>query len=197
MGNGSGVCGMDLAVVVTTATEMNEVVVGEVLYERAELWLWAEEVLADVGAASDDVLLELAVDGRVHLPNQVPAGIMTAGDVLPHQKAGKVQVLGVFGAKRSPLLPEVPTFMEQGFRIDTGDAWTGMWAPAKTPKATLDRLQNALKYVLELPEVREALISKATLNPDFRPAAEMDQIQRHELAYWGPIIKATGFTPDQ
>ena len=131
------------------------------------------------------------------LGGQVPAGIMTAGDVLPHQKVGKVQVLGVFGAKRSPLLPEVPTFMEQGFRIDTGDAWTGMWAPAKTPKATLERMQNALKYVLELPEVREALINKATLNPDFRPAAEMDQIQRHELAYWGPIIKATGFTPDQ
>ena len=131
------------------------------------------------------------------LGGQVPAGIMTAGDVLPHQKAGKVNVLGVFGAKRSPLLPDVPTFMEQGFRIDTGDAWTGMWAPAKTPKATLDRMQNALKYVLELPEVRETLINKATLNPDFRPAAEMDQIQRQELAYWGPIIKATGFTPEQ
>ena len=67
---------MDLAVVVTAATEVNKVVVGEVLHERTELWLWAEEVLADVGAAGDDVLLELAVDGRVHLPNQVPAGII-------------------------------------------------------------------------------------------------------------------------
>lgn len=131
------------------------------------------------------------------LGGQVPAGIMTAGDVLPHQKAGKVTVLGVFGAKRSPLLPEVPTLMEQGFKIDTGDAWTGMWAPAKTPKATLERVQNALHYALELPEVRETLIHKATLNPDFRPAAEMDRLQRQELAYWGPIIKATGFTPEQ
>lgn len=131
------------------------------------------------------------------LGGQVPAGIMTAGDVLPHQKAGKVQVLGVFGAKRSPLLPEVPTFIEQGFKVDTGDAWTGMWAPAKTPKATLERVQNALKYALELPEVRDTLINKATLNPDFRPAAEMDRIQRQELAYWGPVIKATGFTPEQ
>lgn len=131
------------------------------------------------------------------LGGQVPAGIMTAGDVLPHQKAGKVQVLGVFGAKRSPLLPEVPTFIEQGFKVDTGDAWTGMWAPAKTPKATLERIQNALKYALELPEVRDTLINKATLNPDFRPAAEMDRIQRQELSYWGPVIKSTGFTPEQ
>lgn len=131
------------------------------------------------------------------LGGQVPAGIMTAGDVLPHQKASKVNVLGVFGAKRSPLLPDVPTFMEQGFKVDTGDAWTGMWAPSKAPKAMLERVQNALKYALELPEVRETLINKATLNPDFRPATEMDRIQRQELAYWGPIIKATGFTPDQ
>ena len=131
------------------------------------------------------------------LGGQVPAGIMTAGDVLPHQKAGKVNVLGVFGARRSPLLPEVPTFIEQGFKVDTGDAWTGMWAPAKTPKATLERVQNALKYALELPEVRDTLINKATLNPDFRPAAEMDRIQRQELNYWGPVIKATGFTPEQ
>jgi len=131
------------------------------------------------------------------LGGQVPAGIMTAGDVLPHQKAGKVQVLGVFGAQRSPLLPQVPTFLEQGLQVDTGDAWTGMWAPAKTPTSNIERMQNALRYVLELPEVRDTMINKATLNPDFRPAEEMDRIQRQELNYWGPIIKATGFTPQQ
>ena len=130
------------------------------------------------------------------LGGQVPAGIMTAGDILQHQKSGKVRVLGVFGAKRSPLLPDVPTFIEQGYNLDTGDAWTGMWAPAKTPKAELDRMQNGLKYVLGLPEVREILINKATLNPDFRSAEEMDKLQRSELRYWGPIIKATGFKPE-
>jgi len=131
------------------------------------------------------------------LGGQVPAGIMTAGDILPHQKSGKVRVVGVFGAQRSPLLPDVPTFREQGIDIDTGDAWTGMWAPARTPKADLARMQGALKMVLGLPEVRELLVHRATLNPDFRPAEDMDRLQRKELAYWGPIIKATGFTPEQ
>jgi tripartite-type tricarboxylate transporter receptor subunit TctC len=131
------------------------------------------------------------------LGGQVPAGVMTAGDVLPYQKSGKVRVVGVFGAKRSPLLPDVPTFMEQGINVDTGDAWTGMWAPAKTPEAQLERMQSALKHALELPEVRDLLTNKATLTPDFRPAAEMDKLQRKELAYWAPIIKATGFTPEQ
>jgi len=95
------------------------------------------------------------------------------------------------------MLPDVPTMMEQGYNIDTGDAWIGMWAPAKTPKAELERMQAAVKQVLALPEVRELLVNKQTMQPDFRPAAELDQLQRKELAYWGPIIKATGFTPAQ
>lgn len=131
------------------------------------------------------------------LGGQVPAGVMTAGDILPHHKTGRVRVIGVFGAQRSPMLPDVPTFKEQGINIDTGDAWTGMWAPANAPKDKLAQMQNALKYALALPEVRETLANKATLNPDFRPAEEMDRLQRKELAYWGPVIKATGFTPEQ
>lgn len=130
------------------------------------------------------------------LGGQVPAGIMTAGDVLQHQKSGKVRVLAQFGAKRSPLMPDVPTLIEQGYNLDTGDAWTGMWAPAKTPQAELDRVQNAIKYVLALPEVREQLMSKATLNPDFKPADEMDALQRKELQYWAPIIKESNFKPE-
>lgn len=131
------------------------------------------------------------------LGGHVPAGIMTAGDIVPYQRSGQVKVLAVFGSKRSPLLPDVPTLMEQGFKVDTGDAWTGMWAPAKTPKAELVRMQAALKQVLAMPDVRDILTSKQTMQPDFRPAAELDALQRKELAYWGPVIKATGFKPDQ
>jgi tripartite-type tricarboxylate transporter receptor subunit TctC len=131
------------------------------------------------------------------LGGQVAAGVMTAGDILPHQSSGKARVVAVFGAQRSALLPDVPTFKEQGIDIDTGDGWTGMWAPAKTPQAQVERMQNALRHVLGLPEVRDILANKATLNPDFRPADEMDKLLRQELAYWGPVIKASGFTPDQ
>jgi tripartite-type tricarboxylate transporter receptor subunit TctC len=131
------------------------------------------------------------------LGGQVPAGIMTAGDIAQHQKTGAVKLIGVFGAKRSPLLPDVPTLMEQGYKVDTGDAWTGVWAPAKTPKAELDRMQAALQQVLAMPDVRDILIHRQTMQPDFRPAAELDKLQRKELAYWGPVIKSTGFKPEQ
>lgn len=131
------------------------------------------------------------------LGGQIAAGVMTAGDVLPHQKSGKVRIVGIFSAKRLPLLPDVPTLMEQGVDVDTGDAWTGMWAPVQTPKADLERMQNALKYTLAQPEVQDVLIHKATLTPDFRPGTAMDQLLRKDLAYWAPIIKASGFTPEQ
>ncbi len=130
------------------------------------------------------------------LGGQLPAGIMTAGDIIQHQRSGQVRVVGTFGAKRSPLLPEVPTMIEQGFNVDTGDAWTGMWAPAKTPKEEIERMQAALKFVLDLPEVRDLLINKQTLQPDFQPGAAMDKILRKELAFWGPVIKETGFKPE-
>ncbi|ATE61178.1 Bug family tripartite tricarboxylate transporter substrate binding protein [Thauera sinica] len=131
------------------------------------------------------------------LGSQIAAGVMTAGDILQHHKAGTVKVLAVFGASRSPLMPDVPTVKEQGYDVDTGDAWTAVWAPAKTPKAEIERMQQALKVALDKPAIRENLTSKATLQPDFRPAAEMDKLVQKELAYWGPVIKASGFTPAQ
>jgi tripartite-type tricarboxylate transporter receptor subunit TctC len=128
---------------------------------------------------------------------QVAAGIMTAGDIVPHQRTGQVRLIGVFGAKRSPLLPEVPTLIEQGFNVDTGDAWTALWAPAKTPKAEMERMQAAVQQVLALPEVRDILTTKQTMTPDFRPAAEVDALVRKEIGYWGAVVKATGFRPEQ
>jgi tripartite-type tricarboxylate transporter receptor subunit TctC len=131
------------------------------------------------------------------LGGQLASAVMTAGDIVPHAKGGKVRVIGVFGAARSPLLPGVPTVAEQGVQVDSGEAWAGIWAPARTPKAELDRMQAALARVLAMPEVRATLQTRATLHPDFRPAAELDRLQRKELAYWGPVIKASGFSPDQ
>jgi len=131
------------------------------------------------------------------LGGQLASAVMTAGDIVPHAKGGKVRVIGVFGAARSPLLPGVPTVAEQGVQVDSGEAWAGIWAPARTPKAELDRMQAALARVLAMPDVRATLQTRATLNPDFRPATELDRLQRKELAYWGPVIKASGFSPDQ
>ncbi len=125
---------------------------------------------------------------------QLPAGMMVAGDFIQQVRAGKAKALGVLGAKRSPLMPDVPTFVEQGFDTGGGDGWIGLWAHAKAPRAETDRVEAALKKMLAQPDLKE-LLANRVMHADFRPATEMEQMIKSELDHWGPVIKASGFTP--
>lgn len=127
---------------------------------------------------------------------QVPAAISLMDGLLKHHRAGQVRVIGVFTPQRSELMPDIPTLAEQGLPITSGEAWTAMWAPARTPAAELDRMQRALQKILAQPAVREHLSSRLAVSPAFKPAAEMAALQRAELAHWAPIIKASGFKPE-
>lgn len=57
-------------------------------------------------------------------------------ELIKHQRSGKLRVIGIFSDKRSELMPDIPTFAEQGYKVSSGDAWTAMWAPAKTRQPT-------------------------------------------------------------
>lgn len=131
------------------------------------------------------------------LGGQLPAAILPASDLMQHRNNPKMQILGVFENERSPLAPDVPTFAEQGVKFDVGRAWMGMWAPAKTPRTEVARVEDALRKILSDPAFREQLASRFTMYPLVTSAADMDKLQRAELALWRPIIKASGFTPDQ
>ena len=126
---------------------------------------------------------------------QILTGNMLAGDALQHVKSGKLNYIGVFAPQRSSLLPDVPTMTEQGFNTGGDDGWMGVWGPAKLPAAELERMQTAIKNVLATPEVKEILLSKFLQVADYRSGAEVDKQLQAELAHWGPIIKASGFTP--
>jgi tripartite-type tricarboxylate transporter receptor subunit TctC len=91
----------------------------------------------------------------------------------------------------------VPTFTEQGIKATAGDAWIGMWTSAKAPQAEIDRMQRALQKILAEPEFKQKLESKLTMTPFFRSAADMKKLQRAELDMWRPVIKQSGFSPDQ
>ncbi|MDR3455140.1 MAG: tripartite tricarboxylate transporter substrate-binding protein [Rhodoferax sp.] len=128
---------------------------------------------------------------------QLPAAIMAASDFAQYRNNPKLRIIGIFSKQRSSLVPEVPTFVEQGINAISGDAWMGMWTSANTPKADIDRMQNALKKILATPEFEESLRTTLTMEPMFKTAAEMDKLQRAELQMWRPIIKASGFTPER
>jgi tripartite-type tricarboxylate transporter receptor subunit TctC len=105
--------------------------------------------------------------------------------------SGKVAALGVSTAKRSPALPNVPTTVEAGFPNSEYNFWVGMWAPAKTPKAIVDRLNAETQKALANPEVREKLL-KMGAEPTSQPAAEFDAFVKKEVELNGALVKAAG-----
>lgn len=130
------------------------------------------------------------------MAGHTPAAIGLMDDMLRFHRAGRLRVIGVFSEKRSPLTPDIPTFAEQGFVNLKSDAWQGIWAPAKTPKAQIDRMQDALRKVLEMADVKDIMANRLNVVPTFRGAAELAQIQEAEMKYWEPIIKAAAFKPE-
>ncbi len=126
----------------------------------------------------------------------VPSAISLLDGMMAHHRSGKIKVIGVFTRERSPLMPDIPTFAEQGIDVTSGEGWTGMWAKAGTPKAEVQRMEKAIQQVLQMPEVKEVMSQRLLVQPLFRNGAELDALQRAELAHWDPIIKASGFKPE-
>ncbi len=127
------------------------------------------------------------------IAGHIPAGVMVAGEVTPHLKDGKLRLVGVLTAARSPLMPDVPTFAEQGIAVNSGEAWYGMWAPARADKAEVARMQAALAKVLNAADVREALATRYSMQADYRPADQTAKRLRADYDQWAPVIKASGF----
>lgn len=126
---------------------------------------------------------------------QLPAAILVTGDAL-RQSRDKVRILAVMADKRWTLAPDVPTFKEQGYDVKVAEAWQGMWATAGSPKAETDRMEAALKKVLQKPEVKEAIGKMAMLTPQFVAGEQMEKSLREDISYWGGVIKASGYKPE-
>jgi tripartite-type tricarboxylate transporter receptor subunit TctC len=125
---------------------------------------------------------------------QIAAAVMTVPDIAQLQRAGKVRALAVAGAKRSAALPDVPTFREQGYELE-GSGWYAVFAPASTPKETVDRLSRLVAQATQTPEVR-AFIEKGGMEATGTTPAELAAILKADYDRWGPVIKASGFTSE-
>ncbi len=124
---------------------------------------------------------------------QIASGTTAMGDFLEFHRAGRLRVVGVMDVRRSPLLPDVPTLRELGYAWDWR-FWLGLFAPAQTPAATVDRMNAALGKALALPDVREKMTAIVFDPAPGTPDALARQV-RDGLAYWGPIIAASGWVP--
>jgi len=125
------------------------------------------------------------------LGGQIAAFMGTVSDLANQQKAGRLRVLATSGAQRARDLPDVPTFRELGFNIE-GSGWYAAYAPAKTPRETVDRLAGAIVEAIRSPDVREKLEALG-MEPTGLGPAELARIHKADYDKWGPVIKASGF----
>lgn len=125
------------------------------------------------------------------LAGDVPMVATSIAAVLPHLRAGKLRALAVTSTKRSPVLPDVPTVAESGLANYEYMLWTGLFAPAGTPRAIIDKLYSEMSIALKSDSLRErfAGLSYETSGMVGMPPAEFGAMHRAELAKWTKLIK--------
>lgn len=110
---------------------------------------------------------------------------------LPHIRDGRVVVLGVSSAQRSSLLPSTPTIAEAGIPGFEYTFWNGLWAPAGTPAAVVEKIARDLARVVTLPEVRERL-ANLSAEPMSMTPAEFARFVRSEIEDSAHIARTAG-----
>jgi tripartite-type tricarboxylate transporter receptor subunit TctC len=110
---------------------------------------------------------------------------------LPHVREGKLVALGVTSAKRSSLLPNVPTIAESGLQGFEYNLWVGVFAPAGVPADVVDKINRDVNRVLREPDVRERMTALGAEAMQMTPA-EFDRFMRAEMDDAAKVVKAAG-----
>jgi tripartite-type tricarboxylate transporter receptor subunit TctC len=129
------------------------------------------------------------------LANQVQVHFSAVSIVLPHINAGRMRALGVPGARRSPLLPNVPTMAEAGVPGFEWQTWGSLVVPLGTPQPIVDRLNAELVKAVGAPEVREKLIALG-LEPIGSPPAQVTQWTQDGLKRMSAVVQRAGIRAD-
>ncbi len=130
------------------------------------------------------------VSGQVH------AIFNPIAEILPHVRiGGKVRTLGVTSPTRVPELPDVPTLAESGLPGCTVTTWSGLYAPAGTPRAIVDRLNAEINRMVQQPEVQERFQSAGLVPIGGTPAALGDYL-KSEIVRWSKVVKEAGIKLD-
>lgn len=118
---------------------------------------------------------------------------LTAG--MAQVKAGKLKALAVATAKRNAAAPELPTVAESGYPDFSFTTWYGLFVPAKTPRAIVDRLNAAVRFANESAEVKERFAA-AGIEPVSTTPEQLGAILQQEKALWGRIVQTANIKPD-
>jgi tripartite-type tricarboxylate transporter receptor subunit TctC len=123
------------------------------------------------------------------LGNQVPLGCQAIPPVTPHILAGRVRALALTSAKRSAIVPDVPTMAELGFKGHEAQTITGMLVPAGTSKTIVDRLHREVVRIVALPDITQRITDMGADVIASSPR-EFSAYVKSEIDKWGKVIKA-------
>lgn len=125
----------------------------------------------------------------------IASGISALPDLIGLHRVGSIRIIAISGAARSLLLPEVPTFVQQGFPAVDGSGWTAVFAPAGTPRTVIDQLSEAIIAAVRVPAVRERFV-KLGIEPTGTTPEELASILAADSKRWRKVIKASGFVAE-
>lgn len=144
----------------------------------------------------------------IHVPYKSGSAALTdlmAGNVdlmfdqmysaVPSIKADKIRPLAITSKKRSPLLPNVPSFVELGYPKVEVLNWQGLIAPKGTPKAIIDKLNAAANEALKDPQLRELMLAQGNEIGGGSPA-EFAALVKSEASKWSAVVKSANIKPE-
>lgn len=112
----------------------------------------------------------------------------TVSHVLANQRSGRMKALATTGAKRSQVAPDYPTVAESGVPGYEADVWFAMFAPAKTPREVIMRLNTEVNRILQSPDIREKLTAQSFDIAGGTPE-ELAKIVQNDVARWGKVVR--------
>ncbi len=130
-----------------------------------------------------------AIGGTVPL---VMDGLAAA---VPHLRSGALKGIGVTSPVRNAVLPELATFVEQGFKDTVVEGWAGIAAPAGTPRPILEKLASSIKEVMALPAMQERYKAASSTSGSLL-LDDMQKFVRADAEAWRPLVIASGATVD-
>jgi tripartite-type tricarboxylate transporter receptor subunit TctC len=129
------------------------------------------------------------------ISGHVQLSFISAPGSMQHVEAGRLRLLAVTNAKRSQLLPDVPTISEAGLRGYESEGWHGLFTPAGTPKPAVDRLYKEFSVALRDPKISASLLAGGA-EPVGMPSDQFAVKLNDEIEKWAKVVKTSGMKVD-
>ena len=122
------------------------------------------------------------------LTGEVQAAFLSTTTTSGQIKAGRLRAIALLNDKRFPGAPDIPTAAEQGFKGLESYVWFGIYAPGKTPRSIIDKINREIGSILGLQETRDAMLAQGA-EVIYTTPEEFDKFQRAEMVKWGKVIR--------